>query len=212
MKKLLLAFAALSAGICPLRGQCPVSVSGIVIDDLGSPLGGAMVMFQTTTPPPPGPQPLYRSWKTADDGTFTATVAKDDTYFAFAVKPEAGYLDLYSSFYDDFPPLQVVVNCQGNLSGITIRTNAKTGHIGVIVVVDNVTKRPITNASIRLERLGGTHSYLSSSTTHHDTAVPSGTDITYVISAPGYLSTSPKTIYLKRSESIDLHITLTPKS
>ncbi|MGA2891184.1 MAG: carboxypeptidase-like regulatory domain-containing protein [Terracidiphilus sp.] len=209
-----------------LLGQCYATVEGNVVDESGAPVAGAQVSFLEHGKVFTSKAAVY--YETNSKGTFHAemNLAGAQSYWILAKKEEAGYPDTLAAFYNEHEGQLVALDCGAFRSSIIVTLGPKVAHIRHISVVDEETGKPITNASITLRRLSSpikglplenmfiTESAdlepLSSSYLGLD--VPPDCDVSYVISAPGYIASQNKTLHLKSSEEVDIEVQLRPDS
>jgi hypothetical protein len=206
-------------------GQCRATVEGNTVDESGAPVAGARVTFVEN-------QRVYRtfypSYETDSNGAFHAEMklVEAQSYFVLAKKEEAGYPDTLSVFYIERDPPLVALDCGAFRAGILVRLGPKAAHIRHISVVDEATGKPITNASIKLHRLSTPIKRLPLevfvlttsadleplSSTYLGLAVPPDVDVSYVISAPGYIALPKKILHLKSSEGINIEVKMRRES
>ncbi len=208
----------------PLLGQCHATVEGNVVDESGAPVAGARVSFLEHG------QVFFhkaiRYYETDSNGAFHAemNLKGAQSYWVLAKKEEAGYPDTMIAFYDEHEGQLVALDCGAFRSGIIVRLGPKVAHIRHISVTDEETGKLITNASITLYRLSSPIKRLPLenmfitesadleplSSTYLGLDVPPGVDVSYVISAPGYIASPKKTLHLKSSEEADIEVQLRP--
>jgi len=205
-----------------LFGQCLATVEGNVVDETGTPVAGALVSFLEHGQAFNGRGLTH--YETDSNGAFHAEVnlAGAQSFWVLAKKEEAGYPDTLMVFYAEHENQIVDLDCGVFRSDITVRIGPKVAYIRHISVVDEETKKPITNASITLRRLSPAISRLSStdifitrSTTINPLSsisqgipVPSDCDISYVISAPGYVASPKRILHLVPSDLTDIEVQL----
>ena len=209
-----------------MLGQCHATVEGNVVDESGAPVAGAQVSFLEHGQVFTSRAAVY--YETDGKGAFHAemNLPGAQSYWILAKKEEAGYPDTLAAFYDEHEGQLVALDCGAFRSGIIVKLGPKAAHIRHISVVDEETGKPISNASITLRRLSSPIKRLPLenmlitesadleplSSTYLGLAVPPDVDVSYVISASGYIA-SPKTVlHLKSLEVVDLEVQLRPDS
>ena len=190
--------------------QCQVRVSGRVINEGGKPVAGARVAF-IKVKVESGPKGtvsggLVGTPVTTDRrGVFRSTIEIYDPgwYWVVATKLDSGYPDTRLSFYIGHKPREVILDCGGSLKGLAVKIGPKAAYIRKISAVDSETNKPIPSATISLWRLSSSIPGLSKKNlsiksaasvsspqiTKLDLPIPSGVDVFYQISAPGYGTT-----------------------
>jgi hypothetical protein len=220
MKCFLLCGIALSA-IAPLSAQsCQATVAGRVIDASGNPIANATVSFLEAKKHEGGP--LRFPTRDADrDGAFNFPISLKGpaTFYVSAQKGRDGYPNTLLAFYLEKEPQAVSLNCGDTASGIVVQLGPKTGYIHSITVTDAYTGEIIKEASITLrrtspiiQRLASLDNYISQSASNKDILIPSNTNISWEISARGYVTSQRQILNLQPSEKTDLSIQLIPAS
>lgn len=220
-----LAVPAFALASHPLLGQCRAEVAGKVVDESGVPVPGALVRLEGQAPT--GGSVHLRYFKTNEDGAFNASLDLEapgkapGIYVVFAKKEEAGYPDELFAFYLISEPPQVDLDCGSHIADVVVQLGPKCGYITRIDVVDAATGAPI-NGGITLRRshppLWAPHPdafQMSSNAPLHEVGpsypglpIPSNTQISYQISAPGYTTSEPRTIQVAPSKSVEISVKL----
>lgn len=199
-------------------GQCNATVSGMVINESGDSVPGAMIRvvdeigakgLRTTFP-----------WHQADHSgafSFAIKLSAPGKVWLFADKKADGYPDAMNAFYAERDADTLTLDCGGIQSGIIIKIGPKAGFIGKIIVTDANTGDPISTASIKLRRvvpkiarLAQYDIFYGVHTSVTNIAIPSSVDISYEISAPGYVTSSRKTVNVRPLEEINISEQLYP--
>jgi hypothetical protein len=160
------------------------------------------------------------------NGRFRASVeiSRPGTFFVSAMKVDAGYPSTRLMFYNDQEPREFELNCDAYRSGIVVRLGPKAAYIQRISVLDSGTGQPISSASITLQRLSSPikrfpRSAFSITTSanlmppagkYSGIPVPSHVDISYRISAPGYITTPETRLNLRPGQDIEITVKLAP--
>jgi len=205
-----------------LLGQCRGSIDGKVIDEDGKPVAGALVSFEEHRLAMN--HKAVEFYQTDSGGSFHAALelAGLGSYRVLAKKEEAGYPETRFAFYDDNESPLLGLECGTALSGIVVKLGPKAAHIHHITVLDADSGELIANASITLRRLSApfrsvplTAFSITTSTTllppnpnYPGLAVPANVDVSYQISAPGYIASPETTLHLAPSKGLDISVTL----
>jgi hypothetical protein len=216
-KNMLLLVATFAFAPHLLAGQCEATVDGSVIDESGAPVTGAVVTFQEQKQLRGHVPVIQRETDSSGSFHFTIELAGPGKVRAMAKKEEEGYPNTLFAFYVEHEPELLDLACGSYRSGIIIQLGPKVGHIGKITVTDADTGQPIRTASIALRRvipniprLASIDVLVMKSATVPDIDVPSGVDISYEISAPGYTTSPRKILHLRPLETIYLSEQLRP--
>jgi len=206
MRRIILLFFLTACPSSILFAQCKGAVDGTVIDELGSPLKGALVSL-VEKGSFSGHRPLHTQ-ETDNNGSFHAPIDKAGTYLILAKKEDQGYPETRAAFYSNLDAQEVVLDCNSTRSGVIVRLAPKAGYIRHISVTDAATGRVISNASVTLRRISNENLFITTSTSYKNVAVPSDTAVTYQVTAPGYADSTKIQLRLAPSEEIDLEIKL----
>ncbi len=201
-----------------LIGQCTAVVDGKIVDELGRPLALASVHLVEMMPSLENR--YFGPFETDTVGHFHVTepVSESGKYFISAMKEDAGYPNTRLAFYNDQEPQFFTLDCNVSRSGIVLKVGPKAAFIQHIDVSDASTGKPIEGASITLRRLSSpmrtlppsafvittSTALLTPKGKYSGLAVPSNVDISYQISAPGYLASPDMKLHLKPSEDINI--------
>ncbi len=212
----------------PLLGQCRAEVAGTVVDESGAPIEGALVSLKGQAPT--GGSVHLRYFKTNEDGAFDASLdlkvpgRAPGNYWVYAKKEEAGYPDNLAAFYvgvDSKPP-QITLDCGLHIADVVVEIGPKSAYISRINVIDAATGALVENPRITLRRVhapfpGPSPDIFSLSTNaylrelnpgYRGIPIPSNTQISYQISAPGYTTSEPRTIQVAPSKSVEISVKL----
>lgn len=207
-----------------LLGQCRATLSGKVIDEMGSPL--ALASVQLVEYESSARYRILGPFETDATGKFQGTVdvSGRGLYFLSVKKEEAGYPNSILSFYINQLPQEFRLSCESSQSGIVLKVGPKAANIQHISVLDADSAKPIADASIKLWRLTSPLRKLHQSelgittstrlappaTKYSGLVVPSNVEIAFQISAPGYLTSRVARIRLKPLEDFDITVKLRP--
>jgi len=100
----------------------------------------------------------------------------------------SGYPDPKLAFYSNFDVPTVTLAPAFPNASVTIKLPPKGGVLEIVAVLDAVTKRKIDSASIILRRVSNPTLFISTSATTGRILIPSLTDVTIEVTAPGYRS------------------------
>jgi hypothetical protein len=220
MRRVLWAVVGVLLAAQPVMGQCRAEVSGRVITEPGKPLAGARVAILPVNPFGGGGQGYCVTDRSGEfDRKLDLKVP--GSYEVFAEKGDEGYPNGYVAFYDNYPPPLLDLRCGTKIADVTVRLGAKVAYITQIEAFDAVTGKVVKNASMTLRRVkppfrahpgvfriiaGG---YLPKSRPGEGAvAIPSNVDISYEISAPGYVTSKRKVIRLAPLETMTIQVQL----
>jgi hypothetical protein len=209
-----------------LLGQCRADIAGKVVDASGTPIRGALVSFLGSTKSVGAY--ARRLYETNENGEFKASLQLNaegsdapGLYWVLAKKEDSGYPDNITTFYTEHEPPQVELDCGSNITGFVVKLGTKCAYITRINVVDAVTGAPIENASITFSRhpmiarlsqiactLGTSAQLPEVSSTYPGLPIPSNTEVSYQVSASGYVTSALQTIQLAPLQSAEITVKL----
>lgn len=199
-----------SAYLC---AQPAGSVKGVVFDDQGRPLPKAEVHLSEAKRFVG--HRLVETHETNSDGEFFIPNVPWGTYLVLAGKESSGYPDPKLAFYSNFAVPTVTLAPAFPNASVTIKLAPKGGVLEIVAVLDAVTKRKIDSASITLRRVSNPTLFISTSATIGRILIPSLTDVTIEVTAPGYRSwpapdqaVTESRIRLKPEETSRLEVSL----
>ena len=227
MRKAYLAVLGIALTAHPMLGQCRAEITGRVVDELGAPVSGALVSLLGEAAGGPISRHFY---KTNEDGAFDASLdlkvsgRAAGNYWVYAKKEEAGYPDNLAAFYvgADSKPPQVTLDCGSHIADVVVEVGPKSAYISRINAIDAATGTPVENPRITLRRVhapfpGPSPEIFSLSTNayvrdlspgYRGIPMPSNTEISYQISASGYITSEPRTIQAAPSKSVEISVKL----
>jgi hypothetical protein len=207
-----------------LVAQCRASVDGQIVDEHKLPLSGAEV-YVVEDAKSQGARYLG-PFEANANGTFHASVviSHPGSYFVSGMKEDAGYPSTRLMFFNDQEPQEFELNCDTYRSGIVLRLGPKAAYIQKILVLDLHSGRPLSNASITLQRMSSPIGKLPPSAFSITTSanlmpkpgkysgipVPPNVDISYKISAPGYITSPGTRLNLRPEQDIEITAKLVP--
>jgi hypothetical protein len=201
-------------------GQCKATVSGTVINESGNSVPGASVTVVDEI----GDRGLRKTFvhhDTARDGTFNFSIdlVGPGKVWLYAKKEDDGYPNAIIALYNERDDPPITLDCGDYRSGVLIKVGPKVGYIGTITVADATTGKPIDRASItirrvvpKLPRLASVDNYIKTNTSYSNIAIPSNVDISYELSAPGYVTSARKTVNVRPLGKVNISERLRPSS
>lgn len=130
---------------------------------------------------------ILKFYETDRKGRFVIENVEWGTYVVLAGKESAGYPDTKLAFYSNLDAPTVTLAPGFPISDVRVQLSPKAGMLEVTSVSDALTGKPIESASITLRRIG-TPFLITTSTVRARILVPSMTDVSVEIHAPGYKS------------------------
>lgn len=192
--------------------------TGIVVDERGSPVASAEVLATGTIVRGAGTGVLQYH-QTDMDGRFIIQNLPWDKYRVSAKKEDEGYPGPLFGLYPAQSQFIQLVTLQpvSPIAHLTVHLPPKGGAIESISVVDAVTGREMNTAAITLRRAEEPAIFVETSTMLKPILVPSNTDVSIEISAPGYKPWPGKgevmkaaRIRLSPEQGVNLQVKLAP--
>lgn len=190
------------------------SVTGIVLDNQGSPVPGAKVLALELRS---SPHRLLKFHLADAGGRFSIQDLPWGTYSMWAGREEKGYPELPSPFYLHGSLPTVTLRPTSPSTSVTIRLGPKAGAIEAVGLVDSKTGRQVTGV-ITLQRGADRESIMQASTTQKPILIPSETEVRVAVAASGYkgwpASGGPNvagTLQLRPEEGVELAVKLAPE-
>jgi hypothetical protein len=170
-----------------MQAQISGRLTGVVTDENGRPLPGARVHLWDLNPALVRQIPQYH--ESDAQGRFSIAHVPWGSYAVFAGKEADGYADTFASFYQQgsgYAPT-VVFTSLSPVQEITVRLGPRTGVLKITSVTDASTGKDINSSGIIvLRQTKYAKRSLTTSTTYDHILVPSLTEVSLEISAPGY--------------------------
>ncbi|HYL82813.1 MAG TPA: carboxypeptidase regulatory-like domain-containing protein [Candidatus Angelobacter sp.] len=184
------------------------AIRGTVIDSDGSPIAAAKVNATLLTGQPTSKAIRYVS--TDSDGRFLIDGLQFGRYAVFAMKEEALYPNMSSSFYSDHIFPSAAVTPWAPTAELRVQLGAKAGII-TGSVTDSANGAPIS-AAFLLTRAASPNDWLGTSAPpNYRILLPSSVDVLVEVSEPGFKTWKPPTpLRLQPGEEMRLDIALDP--
>lgn len=184
------------------------SIRGTVVDEAGAPVAGAKVNAS-----PLGGWRIIRAIRyvsTDAEGRFLIDGLEFGRYAVFAMKEEASYPNMSSSFYSNNVFPSAVIAPSSPSQELQIQLGPKAGAI-TGSITNSVNGAPI-NAGFQLTRAASPDKWLGTSAPpNYRILLPSSTDVLIEVSAPGFKNwTAPSPLRLQPGSELHLNISLEP--
>lgn len=209
--KLVLALAlAFSASAVAMPAQQSGEIRGTVTDEDGHAVTRAKVNVQTLDGRPQAS--LLRYVETDSDGHFSISGLKFGRYGVFAMKEEALYPNMSSSFYSNNVFPSATITARVPVAEVQIRLGPKAARL-TGTITNGINGAPI-DGSLKLTRAAAPNEWLSTSVpTEYRILLPSSTDIVIEASAPGFKTWSPaRPVRVRPGAELRLDVALDPSS
>ena len=192
-------------------------VRGTVLDQNGKPVVGVKVHIQRTDIVAVHVVP--RVAETDAQGKFLFENVALGVYRVSSAKEEEGYPDTFNPFYVAEQKQEIVLTTASSARDMIVQLGAQGGMLKLASVADARSGKDISvSATLTLARASNPASYMITSATRHLLLVPSSTDLTVTINAPGYKpwiadnrAETGHTINLKPGEELELQPKLIPE-
>ena len=194
--------------IATASAQDKGSIRGIVVDEGGTPVVDAKV---NASPLGGWRTVRFLRYATTDaDGRFLLDALEFGKYGVFAMKEEALYPNMSSSFYSDNVFPTAVITPAAPIAVLRIQLGSTAGVLTGSIT--NVANGAPLNAGFKLTRAASPDKWLSTSAPpNYRILIPSSTDVLLEVSAPGFETWSPgRPVRLQPGSELRLDIVLQP--
>jgi len=159
------------------------TVGGVVLDENSKPVSHAQVHIAEAKPFVG--HRLLKFHETNDEGRFQMENVPWGTYVVMVGKEDAGYADTKLAFYSNLGAPTVTLAPSSPTANVTLKLSPKAGVLEIQTVTDTVTGAEVGPAAVRLQRIG-TPFFIYTSAPGAHLLVPSMTDVSVEVTAPGY--------------------------
>ncbi|MGA2370361.1 MAG: carboxypeptidase regulatory-like domain-containing protein [Candidatus Korobacteraceae bacterium] len=170
-----------------LSAQDGGAVKGIVVDQDGEPIAHATVRLLNEKWAG-GPR-ANRVIETNNQGEFAMTGVPWGNYAVLADKEEDAYPDTELTFYSNGTAPRVMIGSSLPIPYVTVKLGPKAGFLEITSATNTDTGAAVRSATLTLRRADNPEFFVTMSAVGPPPIpIPSGTDVTVEVSAPGYRS------------------------